>query len=126
MKPSKFKSEMDVIKRNFENGNYTKDRIQLIWEAVRDMSDDWMERTVRHFVGNSLRPPVVSDFEERIEREYELRPKRMEKNWERIMNEPDPRIDEEQCRYRDQILGEFFKKWEIQSQRLGRENLDEE
>lgn len=50
---------------------YNKDRGDLIWREVQQLSDEWMVRTVDLFIGEYERPPLMPQFREQISKERE-------------------------------------------------------
>ncbi len=50
---------------------YNKDRGELIWREVNQLSDEWMIRVTDYFVGECERPPLMPQFREQISKERE-------------------------------------------------------
>lgn len=42
--------------------SFNSNKLEIIFDLVRDMDDHWIEKTVRHFVIHTNRPPMPADF----------------------------------------------------------------
>lgn len=61
-----FEEQMSIIASNFGSTEYTKDRVAIIFEIVKDLPDENFKKIVRFFLETkSVKwPPLPSDFRE--------------------------------------------------------------
>lgn len=66
-----FKHQMNRLADTFGANQYKTERVQVIWKAVKDLSDAWLTKTVDYFVGYFRQAPLMQEFEEEISKERE-------------------------------------------------------
>lgn len=62
-----FESSMMKIINQFGSKSYSQDRITLIYNSMKNLSNNDFEKVVNHFVANGRNAPVLADFKTAIE-----------------------------------------------------------
>jgi hypothetical protein len=75
MTHSVFLSEIQKLVNSFGKTQYSQDRIDIIWVAVQDLSDDWFKLVVRGMLLTERQAPLPSAIVSLAERE------RLTLNW---------------------------------------------
>lgn len=66
-----FREQMERLMSCFGERNYNTDRCALIWKECSNLSNEWMIRTVDHFIGNERHAPLMPEFRSEIAKERE-------------------------------------------------------
>lgn len=62
-----FAAQMERLKETFGTNSYKGERNKLIFNAVKNQSDGWMELAVTHFIGTRRQAPLLTEFIEELE-----------------------------------------------------------
>jgi hypothetical protein len=71
MEPNFFQRQINRLTEQFGKGAYGTERAHIIWKAVKDLPDAWMEGVVDRFIGESRHAPLLPEFREEIAKERE-------------------------------------------------------
>ena len=58
----KFASQINRLVETFGKAPYGNERVKLVWMGIRDLPDDWFERTVTEMISSQRQAPLVPDF----------------------------------------------------------------
>lgn len=78
-----FKTQMDRIKEQFGEKHYSKERLNIIWNSLRNTRDELFVAACDELIANKNQAPVLKDFidsmsrAERAERELRINSQRM-------------------------------------------------
>lgn len=67
-----FVSQIDRLKDVFGDRAFPDERVRLIWNAVQNLSDQFLRRTVDYFIGYEDRAPMMNKWDEQISKEREI------------------------------------------------------
>jgi hypothetical protein len=62
MELAKFLKQTKKLQIVYGEQTYPQARIDILWNEVKDMSDEWFEKTVTELVGTSRVPPFLVEF----------------------------------------------------------------
>lgn len=62
MRIEHYQAQMNRLAENFGAQHYKRERAELIWQEVRNLSDDWMKWTVDQFIGRLRQAPLLDEF----------------------------------------------------------------
>ncbi len=65
-----FDSNIEKLKEVFGDRYFTDSRKQLIWESVKDLSDDWFRNKTDFILSTFKNPPLPFDFREMVRQEH--------------------------------------------------------
>lgn len=71
MQWGEFTQQLNRVASTFGKNAYGDERIQLIWREVKDLSSNWMVKTVDRFIGECRHAPLMPEFREEISKERE-------------------------------------------------------
>lgn len=57
-----FQLQIKRLKSQFSDTAFSNERLAMIWKDVRGCSEDWMTRTVDHFLAAERQAPLPADF----------------------------------------------------------------
>jgi hypothetical protein len=64
MTPEHFGAQMNRLSETFGKTAFNRERSQLIWVAVKDLTPDWFKSVVDNMIGTLRQAPLVPDFVE--------------------------------------------------------------
>lgn len=71
MNPVNFQTEIQRLINVYGQKAYPRERTELIWQEVQQLSDRWFSWLIGHLIGDNERPPMVTVFREHSSRERE-------------------------------------------------------
>jgi hypothetical protein len=79
-----FDQALNQLRSEFKSGAYTANRVEMIWNHVRDLQFHEFQRIVNHFIATRRQhdPPLPKDFADAARKEREAKPK------PRVVSEP--------------------------------------
>lgn len=71
MNYSKFNEQITRLRSVYGENNFQKEQLRMIWEEVKDFTDEWFKKTVNLMISTMHHAPKVVDFHDQalIERE---------------------------------------------------------
>lgn len=66
-----FRYQMNRLAETFGANHYKSERVRMIWQAIKDLSDHWLEKTVDSFIGYQRHAPLLEEFSGEISKERE-------------------------------------------------------
>ena len=74
-----FQQQIKRLTSTFGEQGFKKERLELIWNAVDRLPNEWMKRTTDLFINNNKIPPLPGEFHEaaRAERQKSSTPDRI-------------------------------------------------
>lgn len=66
-----FMSQIKRLADTYGAKTYGTERSGILWQEVKDFSDEWMTKAVDRFIGSRREPPLLPEFAEAASRERE-------------------------------------------------------
>jgi hypothetical protein len=67
-----FESQIRRLVAVYGEKAYPKERVRVFWNAMNELSNQWLERTVDHFVAYEQYAPLMEKWQDQISREREM------------------------------------------------------
>lgn len=66
-----YQNQMNRLAETYGAQHYKRERVELLWREVKNLSNPWFAQVVDRFIGESKFAPLLPEFREEIARERE-------------------------------------------------------